>query len=323
MLYRSSPCFPTRIAPSTGGLAGVVVTTKRGADNYRGTAFYDFNNNGLNALTYNQTLAGVQRGDPLSKTHDYRWGGSTGGPLVSGKLFFYANYEGSSTQSIFGGGRATVPTAAMRNGDFRGTAIAPIDPQTGVAFPDRVIPTGRIDPAARAVMDFFYPLPNQGTLANGYGVFQQFVPQTRERHRADVRFDHELTNADSLFLRSSFQHRNPNNIIFEAGNALTNMPILNTQLRTASVIGGWTKVASSTVVNEFRVGYNYDNSRRESTFQAADVARQLGVENAPSLRRPLWIPIVHVHGGATRPCRRALPTPGATSIARCDRTHSR
>ncbi len=300
-----------------GGLAGVVVTTKRGADNYRGTAFYDFNNDGLNALTYNQTLAGVQRGDPLSKTHDYRWGGSTGGPLVSGKLFFYANYEGSSTQSIFGGGRATVPTAAMRNGDFRGTAIAPIDPQTGVAFPDRVIPTGRIDPAARAVMDFFYPLPNQGTLANGYGIFQQFVPETRERHRADVRFDHELTTSDSLFLRSSFQHRNPSNIIFEAGNALTNMPILNTQLRTASVIGGWTKVVSPTVVNEFRVGYNYDNSRRESTFKAADVARQLGVENAPSLSADRFgFPSFMFQAAQTRP----VPTSIADGGRNVDRT---
>src|SRR4029078_11266187 len=33
-----------------GGLAGVLVTTKRGSNSYRGTAFYDFNSNGLNAL---------------------------------------------------------------------------------------------------------------------------------------------------------------------------------------------------------------------------------------------------------------------------------
>ena len=39
-----------------GGLAGVVVTTKRGGNNYQGTAFYDFNSSGLNALTYNQKL---------------------------------------------------------------------------------------------------------------------------------------------------------------------------------------------------------------------------------------------------------------------------
>ena len=63
-----------------GGLAGVVVTTKRGSSTYRGTGFYDFNSDSLNALTYNQTLAGVQRGDPLADTHEQRWGGSIGGP---------------------------------------------------------------------------------------------------------------------------------------------------------------------------------------------------------------------------------------------------
>ncbi len=56
-----------------------------------------------------------------------------------------------TARSIFGGGIATVPTAAMRNGDFRGTAIAPRDPQTGLPFPDRVIPSNRIDPSARAI----------------------------------------------------------------------------------------------------------------------------------------------------------------------------
>ena len=106
-------------------------------------------------------------------------------------MFFYANYEGSNNKAIFGGGRATVPTEAMRNGDFRGTAIAPRDPTTGQPFADRVIPSGRIDPAARAIMDFFYPLPNQGTMANGYGVYQQFVPQTRDRQRGDIRIDYE------------------------------------------------------------------------------------------------------------------------------------
>jgi hypothetical protein len=286
-----------------GGLAGVVVTTKRGASRYRGTSFYDFNSNGLNALTYNQTLAGVQRGDPLSDTHEYRWGASTGGPLVQGKLFFYANYEGSNNKSIFGGGRATVPTAAMRNGDFRGTAIVPKDPDTGLPFPNQVIPGDRIDPAARAVMNFFYPLPNQGTTINGgYGVFQQFVPETRRRQRADVRVDLEASKSDSLFVRSSYQNRDPSGITFEGGGALTNLPILNTRLDTASLIGGWTKIFSPTIVNELRAGYNYDNSRRESTYDAASVASQLGLETAPSLstdRR--GFPSFQFTAGANRP----------------------
>ena len=118
-----------------GGLAGVVVTTKRGGNNFHGTAFYDFNSSGLNALTYNQKLAGAERGDPNSDTHEHRWGASLGGPLKSGKTFFHANYEGSNDKAIYGGGRANVPTAAMRNGDFSATTIILKDPLTGAALP--------------------------------------------------------------------------------------------------------------------------------------------------------------------------------------------
>ena len=50
-------------APSNGGLAGVIVTTKRGSSRYSGTSFYDFNSDSLNALTYNQTLSGTKRGN--------------------------------------------------------------------------------------------------------------------------------------------------------------------------------------------------------------------------------------------------------------------
>jgi hypothetical protein len=266
-----------------GGLAGVIVTTKRGSSRYSGTSFYDFNSDSLNALTYNQTLSGTKRGDPLSDTHQHRWGASLGGPLLSQKLFFFGNYEGSDDKAIFGGGRATVPTQAMRNGDFRGTAISPRDPQTGVAFPNQTIPVNRIDPAATNVMNFFYPLPNQGTLASGYGVYQQFVPETRKRHRFDVRLDHEAGKNNTLFVRGGYQHYSPNSITFEGGTALTNLPILNRDLDTGSVVGGWTRIFSPTIVNELRLGYNYDNSRRESTFRAADVASTLGIENAPSL----------------------------------------
>jgi hypothetical protein len=266
-----------------GGLAGVVVTTKRGGNSYRGSAFYDFNNDSLNALTYNQKQAGTERGDPNSDTHAHRWGASLGGPLKTGKTFFFVNYEGSNDKAVFGGGRANVPTAAMRNGDFSGANFIIKDPLTGAPFPGNVIPGDRIDPLARRILDFYYPLPNAGTLSSGMGVYQQFVPETRNRHRADLRFDHEISSADSLFVRGSYQHRDPNSIQFEAGNALTNMGIRSTSLDTATLVGGWTKILSPTVVNEFRVGYNYDKSERQSHFQVGDVNAQLGLETAPSL----------------------------------------
>ena len=64
-----------------GGLAGVVVTTKRGGQQFHGSGFYDFNSNKLNALTYGQVLTGVTRNDPNSETSQHRYGASLGGPL--------------------------------------------------------------------------------------------------------------------------------------------------------------------------------------------------------------------------------------------------
>ena len=111
----------------------------------------------------------------------------------------------------------------MRAGDFSGTTIAVKDPLTGLPFPGNVIPANRLDPSAQNIVNFFYPLPNQGTLATGMGVYQQFVPETANRHRADLRIDHEASSKDSLFLRASYQRRDPAGISFEAGNGLTNL----------------------------------------------------------------------------------------------------
>jgi hypothetical protein len=111
-----------------GGLAGVLVTTKRGSNSYRGTAFYDFNSNGLNALPYNQKLglSDAQLADlrttPLD-THQHRFGASLAGPFARARPSSTRTTKGSNDKAIFGGGRATVPTAAMRGGDFRGTSI--------------------------------------------------------------------------------------------------------------------------------------------------------------------------------------------------------
>ncbi|HUG53348.1 MAG TPA: carboxypeptidase regulatory-like domain-containing protein, partial [Vicinamibacteria bacterium] len=300
-----------------GGLAGVVVTTKRGGNSYRGTSFYDFNSDALNALTYNQKQAGTERGEPSSDTHAHRWGLSLGGPIRSNKTFFFANYEGSNQKEIWGGGRANVPTAAMRNGDFSGANFTINDPLTGRPFPGNVIPASRIDPVAQRMLDFYYPLPNRGTLSSGMGVYQQFVPETRKRQRADLRLDHEASGSDSLFVRASYQNRDPSNIQFEAGNALTNLGIRNTRLDTATVIGGWTKILSPTMVNEFRVGFNYDKSERQSQYRVGEVNALLGLETAPSLRadRP-GFPSLNFAGGSSA----VRPTNATDGSRNADRT---
>lgn len=267
-----------------GGLAGVIVSTKRGANKLRGTSFYDFNSNELNALTYAQTLTGVVRNSPNADTHDHRFGASLGGPIVTNRTFFFGNYEGSRMKALGGGAQAVVPTAAMRTGDFSGATFAVRDPLTAAQFPGNRIPVERLDPAARRIIDFFYPLPNQtATSNNGYGTYRQILPLSRDRDRADARIDHELTGKDSLFVRASWQGRNPDAFTFEStggngGGGLTNLGLLDRSSKAVTLATGWTRIWSGSVVNEFRGGYSLDSRHRRSRFLAGDVAPRLGID---------------------------------------------
>ena len=177
----------------------------------------------------------------------------------------------------------------------------------GLPFPGNVIPASRLDPAAQNIMNFFYPLPNAGTLSNGYGRYRQFVPehaQARARRPADrPRAEHERLALPPRQLPAP----QPASIIFEAGNALTNMPILDSQLDTAAVIGGWTKIFSTTVVNELRVGYNYDNSKRQSNYVARGRRR---ASSGSRRRRASSGPASSASRPSTSPARTA-----ATNIA--------
>jgi hypothetical protein len=270
-----------------GGLAGVIVSTKRGANKFHGSSFYDFNSNELNALTYAQALNGVERDDPNADTHDHRFGASIGGPIVENRTFFFGNYEGSRLKALGGGGQAIVPTAAMRTGDFSGVGFILRDPVTGQAFPGNRIPAERIDPSARRIMDFFFPLPNQpGTSNLGFGTYRQILPLSRDRERFDVRVDHELTGKDSLFVRTSWQGRDPDAFTFEStgqngGPGLTNLGLLDRSSKAITLATGWTRIWSGNVVNEFRGGYSLDSRDRKSQFIAGDFGPSLGIEIPP------------------------------------------
>ena len=124
-----------------------------------------------------------------------------------------------------------------------------------------------------------------------------------------------MTKNDSLFFRGSYQHRDPSSITFEAGNVLTNMPILESKLNTSSFVGGWTKILTPTMVNEFRTGYNNDNSKRQSNFKA-DQVRPVWARKRPSQVDALRVPVVHVHRRIARTARSTSWTPAGTSIAR-------
>ena len=81
-----------------------------------------------------------------------QFGGSAGGPVVRNKTFFFLSYEGqrvrkSLTQTF------SVPTAAMRRGDFSGLPTI-YDPTNGQRppFPNNQIPLSRVNPVSLAIL---------------------------------------------------------------------------------------------------------------------------------------------------------------------------
>ena len=92
------------------------------------------------------------------------FGGTIGGPLKIPHVYdgtrrtsFVLTYNGSRGTNLFDQ-YATVPSDAMRAGNFSGSA-ALIDPVTGAAFPGNQIPANRIDTASTALLPYI-PLPN-------------------------------------------------------------------------------------------------------------------------------------------------------------------
>src|SRR6185295_11615254 len=78
---------------------------------------------------------------------------------------FQLNYTGNQSNNLFDQ-YATVPTDAMRQGDFSATAIQLIDPKTGQPFSGNQIPAGRIDPGAAVLLGFLPAANLPGTTQN-------------------------------------------------------------------------------------------------------------------------------------------------------------
>jgi hypothetical protein len=103
--------------------AQVQIVTRRGTNQWHGTAYEYYLDNNLNANTWQNNFTGT----PIPNYHYSRFGGSIGGPIIpkkilGGKTYFFANYQGFRWPNSTTVERA-VPSAAMRLGllQFGGT----------------------------------------------------------------------------------------------------------------------------------------------------------------------------------------------------------
>jgi hypothetical protein len=147
------------------GGAAVTVLTKSGTNEFHGSGFWLHEDETLRARNF------FNKGDKPDTSRNI--GGATlGGPIVKDKLFFFGAWEGHYTTEP-STRTGTVPTAAMRAGDFSAFGTTLYDPATGsgigtgrTPFPNNVIPADRISPISQELQSRL-PMPNRpGTTGN-------------------------------------------------------------------------------------------------------------------------------------------------------------
>ncbi len=192
-----------------GRVAGAVISmlSKSGTNDYHGHGWYYFRDTRFDASNFFTNKLG---GEKLPVNYKI-FGGSVGGPIVQDRTFFHAHYE-RFIDDLERPEFTTVPSLAMRNGDFSGAgAFGPIpqlyDPFNVIdgqraPFAGNQIPQSRWHPVYRKSMELLPPPePNvPGVTARNYN-----FPNTTNSHtnKYSIRGDHHFAGGDTLFGRFS------------------------------------------------------------------------------------------------------------------------
>ena len=269
-------------------VGGVVnIASRSGTNTYRGSIFEQHRNKALNSNTFFGERAGLDK-PPFVQNN---FGGSMGGPIFQNKLFFFGSYEGYRNREgvLF---RRTVPTAAMKNGDFSdyrgtGTTVVPIydpwtqcgitNPGTGVfngvcgapgvpnrqQFPGNIIPTNRISPIAKKFLDF--PIYAEPTVA-GQWTTQNFERNTSiggDNNQVNVRADYNMSQNNRIIGRYT-RFDSTNLPVDTYGNGQTNGdPYSPEHFITTQVMLADTYTLNSSTVLDVRFGmmrWDYDRT---------------------------------------------------------------
>jgi hypothetical protein len=183
------------------GGAQINLVTRRGTNEFHGSAFYFGRNDSLNSTNYFLKQAG-QKKEELSR-HDFGW--TFGGPLIKDKLHFFVSQEWNRENR--GTVRnAQVPTARERAGDFSAggnpdcSNPTPTDPLTGNAFPGNVIPANRISPAGQLYLQLL-PLPNITAASGTCNNWVTSLTSPINWRQENARLDYTLSDRTRLMVR--------------------------------------------------------------------------------------------------------------------------
>jgi hypothetical protein len=275
---------PAEFGRFNGGV--VNVATRAGTGTFHGSLFEFFRNEDLNARNFFA---------PTGRKPEYRrnlYGGTLGGPVLRGKLFFFGDYQGIKAligRTVI----STVPTLAERQGIFTGVSHIYNPATTTVVagknvrqeFPNDTITSG-FDPAALALLQRF-PMPTAAGNANNYS---RTANDADHQNQFDFRVDGAAGLRDRAFGRYSY--------FSDVENPVTPFPdgsgaISGTAIGTGGVLGlshvlgqqavfNETHTFSPHLVNDYRLGYTRRGNSIAGPVTGSTASAALGIPGIPT-----------------------------------------
>ncbi len=170
------------------------------------------------------------------------------------------------------------PQGAPISGNFpTGFCGIPIGGYAG-GMPTNVFPAGMIDPLAAALSQY-WPTPNTTLQGNN---FLSDPHRQESRNNFDVRIDHKISDKDNAFGRFSYENQPsfippPFNNLLDGGGFFDGTEDNSYRSVALSEV----HLFKSTLINEFRLGYNRINSHRYQINSNENISAQLDFPNVP------------------------------------------
>ncbi len=257
--------------------AQVALITKSGTNSLHGSV-YEYHRPTLVANDWFNKHAELKNGLPNRPGLFIRntFGASVGGPIRKDRLFFFANYEGQRKRENTQITR-TVPSADLRNGIIHYITTSPTAPFCDLSTSVCTLNSAQIatmdpnctplgtcplgpgpDPAVMAVMQG-YPLPNTDQVGDGFNVrgftFSAGAPAKLDTYIAKLDYNVTANGNHRLFLRAQMQNDHASGIGSSGPQFPGDLPNHVLLDNTKGIIGGYTAVIRSNLINNLRYGF--------------------------------------------------------------------
>ncbi len=276
--------------------------TKSGNNGLHGRGFWNLRRDIFEANAWDFNRRGIARPKLRFNESGFGLGGPVWIPKVyngKNKTFWFFTYSRDLRPANFGATQSTVPSAAMKTGDFSGYSIYdPLTTQGDVRqlFPGNRIPTSRISRISQAFVAAL-PNPNGGTLLNNLA----FINTSRLTDNVwSMKFDHAFTPNNRLSYFQSLQNQNtaaitalpgplgqglgesyqrPRNFRVNHDLVITPAVLLHTTFGFSQTRQGWSNPDQNGFASTVGLGNLPTNATPRIRFNAADGYTPWGVQD--------------------------------------------